>query len=115
MSTEKNTKTDTVSPSPMQSYTPVPYEFRELVLMKMDDQQEGRIFFFNEQNVFDSLDGKVERMEEIEKAGEFVFFKPEGAIRADRIITLYGKPGPAYDEYDRYGNVCFECTGGYDL
>lgn len=112
---EKNINTDAVSSSAMQSYTPVPYEFRELLSAKIDEQKEGRIFFFNEQNVFDSMDGRIDRTEDVDKAGLFVFFRPEGAIRADRIITLFGKPGPAYDEYDRYGNVCFECTGGYDL
>ena len=115
MSMEKSAKNEVVSSAPMPSYTPVPYEFRELVAMKIEEGQYGRIFYFNERNVFDSIDGRVARMEEIENSGLFVFLDPAGAIRADRIITLFGKPGPAYDEYDRFGNVCFECTGGYDL
>jgi len=28
--------------------------------------------------------------------------------------TINGKPGPAYDEYDRYGLACLDCGGGMD-
>lgn len=112
---EKNVNTEPVSSIWTSSYTPVPYEFRELVTAKIEERQHGRIFFFNERNVFDSVDGRVDRMDEVGSSGVFVFLDPAAAIRADRIITLFGKPGPAYDEYDRFGNVCFECTGGYDL
>ncbi|WP_240452744.1 hypothetical protein [Sphingobacterium sp. xlx-130] len=34
-------------------------------------------------------------------------------IRIDRIITLFGKIGAAYDEYNQYANSCMDCTGGY--
>jgi hypothetical protein len=40
---------------------------------------------------------------------------PEKQIRIDRIITLFGKPGAAYDEYDSFANQCLACTGGYPL
>jgi hypothetical protein len=112
-----NERDKTLSPvsSLMSSYTPVPYEFKELLNQRIDDQQNGRIFFFNERNVFDSVDGRVMRMDEFKGSGLFVILEPSAMIRADRIITLFGKPGPAYDEYDRYGNVCMECTGGYDV
>lgn len=32
-------------------------------------------------------------------------------IRIDRIITLFGKPGAAYDEYDAFANACLNCAG----
>jgi hypothetical protein len=47
--------------------------------------------------------------------GIFIFIKPENQIRIDRIITLFGKVGAAYDEYDSFANQCLSCTGGYDL
>ena len=48
------------------------------------------------------------------KQGLFVVLDNDVAIRVDRIITLFGKPGAAYDEYNAYGNACMDCTGGYD-
>jgi hypothetical protein len=38
--------------------------------------------------------------------------EPEMRIRVDRIITVFGKPGAAFDEYDAYANACLSCTGG---
>jgi hypothetical protein len=97
----------------MTSYTPVSYDFREVILEKIAASQSGRIFYFNENNVFDSIDGRISKLEEIQSEGYFVTVEQNASIRIDRIITLFGKPGPAYDEYDRYGNVCMECSGGY--
>jgi hypothetical protein len=35
-------------------------------------------------------------------------------VRLDRIITINGKPGPAFDEYDNYANGCLSCKAGYE-
>lgn len=53
--------------------------------------------------------------EEIKNKGIFLTVHPEVNIRIDRIITLFGKPGAAYDEYNAYANECLSCTGGYEL
>jgi hypothetical protein len=34
-------------------------------------------------------------------------------IRLDKIITMAGKPGPAYDTYDAFSNACLDCNLGY--
>ena len=54
-------------------------------------------------------------MEEVNGKGIFITLDTGSAIRIDRIITLYGKPGAAFDEYDAFANQCLSCTGGYDL
>jgi len=40
------------------------------------------------------------------------FELPGEQVRLDCIITINGKPGPAFDEYDSYANACLSCQGG---
>jgi hypothetical protein len=96
------------------SYSPVQYVFREIIDEQILEQAEGKVFFFDDDNKVDSWEGKLLRMNEIPQQGIFIFMAPEKQIRIDRIITLFGKPGAAFDEYDSYGNQCLSCTGGYD-
>lgn len=97
------------------SFTPVPYDFREVIAEQIDKQAEGRIFFFDDKDVVDSFDGKAMSLVEIPHKGMYLNVAPEKQIRIDRIITLFGKPGAAYDEYDNFSNQCLACTGGYPL
>jgi hypothetical protein len=78
-------------------------------------QTEGKIFYFNDKLIIDSAQGCVTGMAEVSGEGLFIDLNTGVRIRIDRIITLFGRPGAAYDEYDGYGNVCLSCTGGYDL
>jgi hypothetical protein len=94
------------------SYTPVQYVFREVIQEEIGKQTEGKVFYFLSDNTVDSLTGKVVRLEEIPGKGIFVIMDGGRQIRIDRIITLFGKPGAAFDEYDAYANACMNCTGG---
>ncbi|MEP6736805.1 MAG: hypothetical protein ABJA70_14880 [Chryseolinea sp.] len=97
------------------SYTPVQYEYREIIEEQIEKATFGKVFYFAEGQTVDSFEGTVIRFEEVEGKGLFITMNPECIIRIDRIITLFGKPGAAYDEYDAFGNVCLSCTGGYPL
>ncbi len=97
------------------SFTPVSYDFRETIEEEIVKGKHGKVFFFNEADQVDSLEGKVLKMEELPGKGIFTTMDTQVLIRIDRIITLFGKPGAAYDEYDAFGNVCLSCTGGYPL
>jgi len=97
------------------SYTPVQYVYREIIEEEIAKRTTGKIFYFNSDQVVDSIEGRVVKMEDINAKGLFITLDPEARLRIDRIITLFGKPGPAYDEYDSYANQCLSCTGGYDL
>ena len=56
---------------------------------------------------------KVSLHEEITGHHYYIWFQESHAmIRIDRIITLFGKPGAAYDEYDAFANACMDCSGG---
>jgi hypothetical protein len=98
-----------------ESYTPVQYEFREVIQELIDQRRSGKVFYFAAEATVDSAEGMLIRLDEVSGEGLFIALDPPGRIRIDRIITLFGKPGPAYDEYDAFGNACMECHGGYDL
>jgi len=97
------------------SYSPVQYVYREVIEDEIVKQTTGKIFYFNSEQVVDSIEGRIIKMEEINSKGLFITLDPEAHLRIDRIITLFGKPGAAFDEYDAYANQCLSCTGGYDL
>jgi hypothetical protein len=96
----------------MTSYTPVPYIFSESITQNISTGKSGKIFYFNPQDVFDCAEGKVVGLNETPGEGVFLTMDPEVRIRIDRVITLFGQPGPAYDEYDRFANACMECDYG---
>jgi hypothetical protein len=97
------------------SYSPVEYVYREVIEEEIAKSTNGKVFYFNGEQVVDSVEGRIIKMEEIDGKGLFITLDPEACIRIDRIITLFGKPGAAFDEYDDYPNQCLSCTGGYDL
>lgn len=97
------------------SYTPVQYEYREQVQELMARKARGKVFFFTAPRTIDDADGIITNFEEVPGKGLFITISNDKQIRIDRIVTLFGKPGAAYDEYEALGNVCLDCTGGYDL
>jgi hypothetical protein len=97
------------------SYSPVQYIYREVIEEEISRMTTGKIFYFDEPNEVSDARGRVVRMEEKLDAGIFIIMDNLLEIRIDRIITLFGKPGPAYDEYAAYGNACLDCTGGYPI
>ncbi|HYG01735.1 MAG TPA: hypothetical protein VD927_04775 [Chryseosolibacter sp.] len=97
------------------TYTPVSYDHRETIQEQMDLGKSGKVFFMNKPRVVESAEGKITWFGEIPGQGLFIKLDNGLDIRIDKIITIFGKPGAAYDEYEAYGNVCLDCTGGYDL
>lgn len=95
------------------SYLPVPWEYKEVIAEAIDRKTAGKVFYFSDQQV-ESAEGQILSMEEIAGRGVFIKITPDHSIRIDRIITLFGKPGAAYDEYDAFANACLNCTGGYE-
>ena len=96
------------------SYLPVPWIFREVIEEQIEKGTQGKIFYFCQDEGVCMAEGKITKMEEVLGAGVFIFLAPAKEIRIDRIITLFGKPGAAYDEYDAYANACMDCMGGYE-
>ena len=94
------------------SYLPVQYVFRELIDEEISKRTSGKIFYFDPAGNVASLEGTITDLQEIGGKGLFISVAPEGVVRVDRIITLFGKPGAAFDEYDAYANACMDCSGG---
>lgn len=99
----------------MESYTPVAYEFREVLQDQVAKASAGKVFFWNEQDQVDERAGKLERVEDRESEGIFVVLDSGASVRIDRIITLFGKPGPGFEAYDAFANQCLACTAGVPL
>jgi hypothetical protein len=97
------------------SYSPVSYDFREMIAEDILKKRSGKVFYFDQDDKVESVEGAIVALEERPDEGLFIALEPKSFIRIDRIITLFGKPGAAYDEYDSFGNQCLACTGGYDL
>jgi|SRR5690606_33165734 len=96
------------------SYLPVAWEYREVIEEAIEKNSTGKIFYFCQDEGVCEAAGPVIQLKEIPKEGLFIILDNGEKIRVDRIITLYGKPGAAYDEYNSYGNACMDCLGGYD-
>lgn len=97
------------------SYTPVAYEFKDVIDEQIAKKTSGKVFFWSADQQVDEVVGTVLRREEIPAKGEFIFLDSEKSVRIDRIITLFGKPGAAFDEYDAFANQCLACTAGVPL
>ena len=99
----------------MQSYSPVQYIYREIIAEQIEKHENGKVFYFDDQDKVESVEGEVTKLEDVDQKGMFITLNTGVQIRIDRIITLFGKPGAAFDEYDSYANQCLSCTGGYDM
>lgn|SRR5690606_12018036 len=106
---------DSKNKSAETSYLPVPWEYREVIEEEINKKSTGKIFFFDRDGQVAEAKGSVVRMTEEKGSGEFIVLDDGTKIRIDRIITLFGKVGAAYAEYDSYGSSCMDCTGGYDI
>lgn len=97
------------------SYTPVPYDFRETIEEAIAKKSQGKIFFWSDEQKVDEQSGRIQKLEDIPGRGMFITMDSGTQIRIDRIITLFGKPGAAFDEYDAFANQCLSCTAGVPL
>ena len=95
------------------SYLPVAWEYREVIAEQIEKQTTGKIFFFEQGHQVAEAVGRVVALREEKQAGVFIVLDDGSTIRIDKIITLYGKIGAAYDAYNAYGNSCMDCSGGY--
>lgn len=91
------------------SYTPVDWVYREVIQEQIDRKASGKVFFFDKGQEIGEGQGTLLELKELDKEGLYIFLDSDMAIRVDRIITLFGKPGAAYDEYEAYANTCSDC------
>lgn len=97
------------------SYTPVAYEYREIIEEQIAKKASGKVFFWAGEMKVDEVAGSPVKLEEVVDKGMFVTFDNGAQVRIDRIITFFGKPGAGFDEYDSYANQCLSCQAGVPL
>ncbi|MEO9474058.1 MAG: hypothetical protein ABJG41_00935 [Cyclobacteriaceae bacterium] len=90
-------------------YLPVDPDFEQKVHLNVKGTQKGKVHYFDYNGSIGLGEGRIESLEKSADGGFIRMSETEDLIRIDKIITLFGHPGPAYDEYDRYANVCLTC------
>lgn len=91
------------------SYLPVPWDFREVLSEVKSAGKDGVIYYFTVEPEMEKAEGYI--IELLENSdGEFLLTSKGHQVRLDKIVTLYGKPGPSYHIYDGYANVCLRAN-----
>lgn len=90
------------------SYLPVSWDFREVLDEVMAKEISGAIHYFTREPMIEKASGRIDRLQK-EESGEYLLTDSGEKVRLDKIITLFGRPGPAFDDYESYGNACMNC------
>lgn len=93
------------------SFTPVDPVYYDMFDAEMA-RPFSKAFYFSYGTDLEEASGKINGLEKIENDGEYLCFDSGDKARIDRIVTVNGRPGPAYDEYDRYALACLDCGSG---
>ena len=94
----------------IQGYVPFDPDYFEKVEKAMN--QPCKVHYFNADGQVMDAKGSVIGVFSPDDFAHFVALDNDTAIRLDRIITLNGSPGPAYEEYDLFALQCLTCMGG---
>lgn len=95
-------------------YMPVNPDYYDILEIEMKISGPSLVHFFGPENELDDARGSISGIIINEKREEFLLLDQDQKIRLDRIITINGKPGPAFDEYDSYARACMDCRAGLD-
>lgn len=90
-------------------FSPIHPDYYEL-FTEEQKKESSKVFYFNNENEVDEVKGKIIGLKKKNAFEEYLAFDSGNEVRIDRIITLNGKPGPAYDEYDAYALACLNCN-----
>lgn len=90
------------------TFSPIDPDYYDLIDELVKSDKCGKIFFFSPTNELDEISGHLSGV--VKKSdGEYLATDSATMARLDKVITIFGKPGPAFDEYDRYANACLTC------
>ncbi|MEQ6119229.1 hypothetical protein [Reichenbachiella sp. MALMAid0571] len=89
-------------------FSPIDPEIIEIIEDYIALGKQGKVHFFDENGKVNLSEGTATSIVK-NTYGVFLTISDNKAVRIDRIITLMGRPGAAYDEYDRYANACLAC------
>lgn len=94
-------------PAKQLPYSPVEEDFEILLTHLIDEKRSGVVNYFVDTESLEDARGLISSFEK-NSDGRFLFVG-SSRIRIDQIVTVLGKPGPAYDRYNHFSNVCFSC------
>jgi len=89
-------------------FSPIDPDIIEIIEDYIALGKQGKVHFFDENGKVNSSEGTAASIVK-NTYGVFLTISGDRPVRIDRIITLMGRPSAAYDEYDRYANVCLSC------
>jgi hypothetical protein len=95
-------------------YLPVGPVYYEIIEGERKKNLTAIVNYFGHKNELEAVRGVIKGVFVFERRGEYLVLENGDKARLDRIITINGKPGPAYDEYDGYSLACLDCSGGMD-
>ena len=72
-----------------------------------------KVFYFGEGATVEESKGKYGGIHK-ETGGEFLQIYNDTPVRLDRVISINGKPGPAFEEYNNYSISCTSCLIGLE-
>lgn len=96
------------------SYSPIDPDYFEIIEIEIEKNKISRVYFFETGDVLGEENAKIESIVTIDNFENFIKMSNGKQIRMDRIVTVNGIPGPAYDEYDRYALACLDCNANED-
>lgn len=92
-------------------YLPVDCDFCDELALLSDRKKFVKLFFFNGPETIDVVTGVVTDIATRNREEFCIIGGRE--VRLDKIVTIDGKPGPAYEQYDAFANACLNCNLGY--
>lgn len=91
------------------NYIPIHPEYYDMFSEEVE-KEISKVFYFGTGNDIEEAKGKITGLVKPDEFEEYLAFDSGDKVRIDRIITVNGKPGPAYDEYDAYALACLNCN-----
>lgn len=84
------------------------------IFAEEQEKDFSKVIYFGNRVELLEASGKITGIEKNELREEYMCFDSGAQVRIDRIISINGKPGPAFDEYNRHAEACLDCNVGDD-
>ncbi len=91
------------------NFSPIDPDYYE-VFSEEQEKELSKVFYFGTGSEVEEVKGKIKGLLKTDAFEEYLAFDAGDKVRVDRIITVNGIPGPAYDEYDAYALACLDCN-----
>lgn len=80
------------------------------IFAREKEKDFSRVIYFGNGSDIEEVKGKITGNQKNDLNEEYMVFDSGEQVRIDRIISINGIPGPAFQEYDNYGMACLDCS-----